>query len=163
MEEQEKPDLDVLIDVVDPQTFPWRTKHNPHENIESNSLKRITCIGVFEYVPGKLRGEFMDELYRVLEEGGKATFVTAYFNSARGFQDFRYEWPPLCEQSFLYFNKGWRETNKIETTLICDFDFTYGYSFEPETESRNNDSKSFWVKRYSNCVEGLHITLTKKC
>src|SRR5205085_5756293 len=77
-------------------------------------IKELTVIGVFEYIPGKLRGKFMDEVYRMLAPDGKATFVVPHWQSTRGFQDFRYAWPPLCEQSFLYFNKSWREANKLD-------------------------------------------------
>ena len=98
--------LDVLADVKKPQSFPWP--------IKSTSIMDLTCAGVFEYIPGELRGKFMDEVYRILAPDGKATFVVPHWQSTRGFQDFRYAWPPLCEQSFLYFNKSWREANKLD-------------------------------------------------
>jgi len=146
--------LDILTQIKDPQQFPWPYK--------DNSVKEITCAGVMEYIPGKLRGQFMDEIHRILVPEGKAAFAVAYWNTARGFQDYRYEWPPLCEQSFLYFNKGWRETNKLELGIKCDFDFTYGYTPDPETAARNDESRSFYIKRYTNCIETLHLMLVKR-
>ena len=112
--------LDVLADVKNARDFPW-----PYVD---ESVKELTCVGVFEFIPGKMRGKFMDEVYRILTPDGKATFAVVYWNSARSIQDFRVEWPPLCEQSFLYFNKEWRKVNNIEVDLICDFDFQYGYA-----------------------------------
>src|SRR6267154_3511474 len=102
--------VDVLKDIPNYLEYPW-----PYDD---NSVKELTCGGVFEYIPGKLRGRFMDEVYRVLAPDGKAAFTVPYWNSARGAQDFRYEWPPLCEQSFLYFNKGWREANKLDIDMV---------------------------------------------
>src|SRR5882724_9714650 len=96
-EEKEPVKVDVLADISHPQEFPW--------SYADDSIDELMCAGVFEYVPGKLRGKFMDEVYRVLVPNGKATFTVPYWNTARGMWDFRYEWPPLCEQSFLYFNK----------------------------------------------------------
>jgi len=147
--------VDVRADIPDPQSFPW-----PYED---SSVNELTCAGVFEYVPGKLRGKFMDEVYRVLAPDGKAAFTVPYWNTARGFQDFRYEWPPLCEQSFLYFNKEWREANNLGLDdLICNMDFTYGYQAEAETAARNEESRSFYIKHYTNCVDALHLMLTKR-
>lgn len=147
--------LDILAEVADPQAFPW--------NYADESIKEIACSGVFEYVPGRIRGQFMDEVYRVLIPNGTATFIVPYWNTARGIQDFRYEWPPLCEQSFLYFNKSWRETNKIDVpVMICDFDFTYGYAWEAETAARHEESRAFYTKRYTNCVDALQLVLTKR-
>jgi hypothetical protein len=146
--------LDIQKDIKEPQKFPWPVK--------SGSIAEITCANVFEFVPGKLRGEFMDECYRVLVTGGKASFAVRYWNSAAAIQDYLYEAPPLCEQSFLYFNKGWREANGLNRPLKCDFDFTYGYSVDPETAARNDETRSFAIKNYSNCVQVLQVVLTKR-
>lgn len=104
----------------------------------------------------------MDEAYRVLSKDGKAQFAVAYWNSARGIQDYRFEWPPLSEQSFLYFNKAWREQNKLDLGIKCDFDFTYGYTWEATTAARNDETRAFNTKHYSNCVDALHLMLTKR-
>ncbi len=146
--------VDVLADIKDPLSFPW-----PYH---TGSVKEITCIGVFEYIPGKLRGKFMDEVYRVLAAEGKATFAVPYWNSARSIQDYRVEWPPLSEQSFLYFNTGWREVNGLKTDLVCDFDFTYGYGVDAETQARSEESRPFYIKHYTNCVDALQLVLTKR-
>ncbi len=130
--------------------------------IKTGSVKELTCAGVFEFVPGKLRGKFMDEVYRVLTKDGKATFIVPYWSSARGIHDYRYEWPPLCEISFMHFNKGWREANKLHPELKCDFDFTYGYAWEAETAARNEQARTFNTKHYVNCVDALQLVLTKR-
>lgn len=146
--------IDILTDVPKPQEFPWKYK--------DNSVKEVFCHDVFEYVPGKMRGKFMDEVYRILAKDGKATFMVPYWNSARGIQDYRYEFPTITEQSFMYFNKGWRETNKLELDIKCDFDFTYGYTADPETAARSDDSRSFYIKHYNNTIQALHLILTKR-
>jgi methyltransferase family protein len=145
--------LDVLADIKQPQVFPWKTK--------TGSIDELTCAGVFEYVPGKERGKFMDEVYRVLAPEGKATFTVPHWQSTRAFQDFRYAWPPLCEQSFLYFNKAWREANKLDLGLKCDFDFTYGYAWEATTAARSDEARAFNTKHYVNCVDAIQLVLTK--
>lgn len=145
--------LDVRTDIKNPSNLPWKYKNE--------SIDELMCAGVLEFIPGKLRGKIMDEIYRVLKPTGKAAITVAYWNSAMGIQDYRYEWPPIAEQSFLYFNKGWRDANKLELDLKCDFDFTYGYTAEAETAARNEESRSFNIKHYTNCVNALHVMLTK--
>jgi ubiquinone/menaquinone biosynthesis C-methylase UbiE len=153
-EEKEPVKVDVLTDIKNPQEYPW-----PYED---GSVDELTVANIFEFIPGKDRGRFMDEVYRVIAPEGKAAFTVPYWNTARGIWDFRYEWPPLCEQSFLYFNKEWREANKVKTDLVCDLHFTYGYQAEAETAARNEESRSFYIKHYTNCVDALHLMLTKQ-
>lgn len=128
----------------------------------SASVQEIECTGIFEFVPGNKRGEFMDEVYRILTDNGKAIITVPYWNSARGIQDYRYEWPPICEQSFLYFNKEWRGVNVPDLKLNCDFDFTYGYAWEPTTAARNDETRAFNSKHYANCIDALQLVLTKR-
>lgn len=125
------------------------------------SVAEATVTHKLEYISGDARTRFMEELYRILMPGGKATIVVCYWTSARAVQDPASEWPPICEQSFLYFNKGWREINKLPA-IKCDFDFTYGYQVDPETAGRNTETQPFWIKHYMNTANDLHVTLTKK-
>ena len=126
------------------------------------SVREITVAGVLEYIPGKDRGAFMDELYRVLTDDGKITIMVPYWNSWRAYFDARVEWPPFCEQSFLCYNKEWRNINTKDLILNCDFDFTYGYAWDTEAQNRNDESRAFWTKHYTNCVDALQLTLTKR-
>lgn len=133
--------------------WPWRDE----------SVEEVFSSHFFEHVPGPQRIPFMDELWRILVIGGKATIITPYFSSRRAVQDPTHAWPPLCEQSYLYFNKGWREQNKLQHYLgTADFDFTFAYLCDPETAGRNVESQQFWVKHYVESVSDLQVTLTKR-
>jgi hypothetical protein len=127
----------------------------------SGSVKEIVCNHKLEYIPAKLRYGFMEEAWRVLEVGGKMTVVVCYWSSPRAIQDPALEWPPMCEQSFLFFNRGWREGQNL-SKIKCDFDFGYGYQVDPETASRSTESQAFWIKHYINTAADLQITLTKR-
>ena len=87
--------------------------------------------------------------------------LVCYWSSPRAIQDPAMEWPPICEQSFLYFNKGWRETNQL-LPIKADFDFSYGYAVDAETAARNQESQSFWIKHYLNTANDLQVALTKR-
>src|ERR1051326_1205179 len=109
------PSVDIIHDLF---KFPWPFK--------ANSVEEVWCSHFFEHVPKDKRAPFMDELHRVMQVGGKATFITPYYKSPRATQDFSHEWPPISEESYLYFNKGWREVNKLthgNYEMTCDFDY----------------------------------------
>jgi len=125
------------------------------------SVKEINCLHKLEYIPGKLRIPVMEEAWRVLQDAGKLNVIVAYWTSPRSIQDPLAEWPPFCEQSFLYFNKGWREQNALPP-IKCDFDFTYGYQTDPEAAGRSAETQSFWVKHYLNTVLDLQLALVKR-
>lgn len=131
--------------------------------IESDSVEEVHCSHFFEHIPGKERPKFMEELYRVMKVGAKATFLVPYYSSFRAIQDFTHEWPPVCEASFLYFNKQWMKDNKLtHYNVNCDFDFTYGYSVSPDWAVRSQDSQSFAFKNYLNSISDLIVTLIKR-
>ena len=129
----------------------WPDEFAKHQD---NSVKEATILGLLEFVPGVERGTFMDALYRVLVPDGKATVIVAYWNTMQGVQDYLYEFPALCEQSFLFFNKGWREAQKLnDRGLVCDFDFCVA----PETLVLTTDLR--WVRadeiRISDSLVGV--------
>lgn len=140
--------------VKDPKKFPWP--------LADASVEEAYSAYLLGRVPGHLRGVFMDELWRVLIPGGKVTFIVPYWTSARAIQDPLSAWPPLSEQSFLYFNKGWREANKLDYDMECDYDFTYGYTLDQETSLKSFDTQPFWTKHYTNAVQDLQLVLTKR-
>ncbi len=135
--------------------FPWPWK--------DQTVEEVHCSHFFEHVPGELRFRFMDELYRIMVPDGKATFITPYWSSSRSVQDPTHQWPPVTEASYLYFNKGWREQNKLDHYPVkCDFDFSYGFMPDPETVTRNGEAQQHWMRHYVNAINDLQVTLTRR-
>jgi ubiquinone/menaquinone biosynthesis C-methylase UbiE len=135
--------------------FPWPFKDGSVDELHSNQF--------FEHIPQNLRIPFMDECYRVLKVGAKFTVIAPYYTSMRAIQDPTHEWPPISEATFLYFNKKWREDNKLTHYLgKCDFDFTYGYNISAEWNARNDEAKMFAIKHYNNVVTDIQVVLTKR-
>lgn len=144
----------VVFDLL--ATNPWP--------IEDGVAEILHCSHFFEHVPGMQRPAFMDECFRILKPGGQLVVITPYWSSARSIQDFTHAWPPVCESSFLYFNKLWREQNKLthgHYNVKSDFDFGYGFSLDPDTAVRSQEVQPFWVKHYLNSCMDIHVTLTK--
>ncbi len=145
--------------VFDPEKLPWK--------LGDESVEEAYCAFRFNRIPGERRMEWMAELWRILVPNGKCTMIVPYWASPRSIQDPCSAWPPLCEQSFLYFNKSFREANKLsEPKNYCDFDFAYGYQLDRNDAAvingKTDEVRGFWIKHYVNIVEDLHMTLTKR-
>jgi len=140
---------------VDLMKFPWPW--------DSESVEEIHCSHFFEHIPGPTRIPFMDECHRILAPGGKITIIVPYWSSPRSIQDPMHAWPPVAEQSFLYYNKGWREANKLTHYLrSCDFDFTFGYMLDSETAQKSQEAQYFFIKHYVSAVNDLQVNLVKR-
>ena len=126
------------------------------------SVSDIFCAFRFQRIPGKDRGAFMDECHRVLVAGGKMTVIVPYWSSVRAIQDYEHEWPPVVENSFMYFNRAWREAQKDPRKLKCDFDFVFGYMWEQDTATRSEELRASRVKLNLNAVTDVQLVLTKR-
>lgn len=147
------------VDIVHDLTVtPW-----PWEN---ESVDEVYSSHFFEHLNGKQRIAFMNEAYRILKPGKQCIIITPYWTSVRASQDPTHVWPPISENSFLYFNKEWRQNNKLthgDYALInCDYDFGYGYAMDPDVAIRNVEFQQQAVKHKVNAIMDIHVTLTKK-
>jgi hypothetical protein len=100
---------------VDLLSFPWPW--------QDNSVDEVWCSHFFEHVPGKLRGLWMDELWRVLVPGRIATIICPTHDSPGAIQDFTHEWPPVCRESFMYFNRDARRIMRLDHMCKCHFEY----------------------------------------
>ena len=145
--------VDVVCDLNDSrQPWPWN----------DNSVGEVHCSHFFEHVSALIRPTFMDELWRVMAHGAKALFITPFARSYRATQDFTHAWPPITEQSYLYFNKGWREANKLTHgyyDMKCDFDWMYADAMLADWAGKHEQQRAFAREHYMNVVEDLHVTL----
>jgi predicted SAM-dependent methyltransferase len=138
--------------MVDLEQFPWP--------VESNSAEEIVCNHYVEHTPDLMK--FMNEVYRILKPGGKIKVVCPYYNSVRCWQDPTHK-RAISEASFLYFNKQWRDTNKLDHYPInCDFDYTYGYDMNVTWANRSDEARTFAVTHYMNVINDIHVVLTKR-
>lgn len=152
----------VDIAKTDAADLVWDLKVTPWP-IPSDTVDEIVCNHFFEHLTGAERIKFMDEVYRILKDGSKITIVVPYWSSMRAIQDPTHQWPPLCEASFVYFNREWREMNKLEHYDIhCDFDYSYGYAFDSDLTVRNLEWQQFAVKHYLQSVNDMQVVLTKR-
>ena len=144
------------IKKLDPIKFPWPLKDESVEEIFSGFL--------FQRIPKNLRLKFMEEVWRILIPKGTIKIVVPYWSSPRAFQDTSAEWPPITEQSFFYYSKDWMKAQNELNWQNCDYEFppVISYAIEPDTTSRNDETRGHWMKHYVNAINDLHVTLTKK-
>lgn len=138
-------------------TFPWP--------LEDDSVEEVWCSHFYEHIPGMMRGQWMDELFRVMKVGAKATVICPNAFCVRASQDFTHQWPPVVPSSFYYFNKGWREVNQLTHgayDLKCDFDFSWADALCSDWVMRAEDARVFAIRHYNNVAEDLHVFLVKR-
>lgn len=135
--------------------FPWP--------IADDSVSEVHCSHFFEHVPAMLRPKFMEELYRVMKVGATAQFITPCGDRHK--QDFSHDAHEVVPGSYLYFNKAWREQNKLTHGVYdikADFDYSYGYSLHPSVAARNAEFQQFAMQFYNNSATDLFVNLTKR-
>jgi len=143
---------DSVDAVVDLEVFPWP--------IKSESVEEIICSHYVEHTSDLIK--FMDEVYRILKPNGKIKIVAPYYTSIRCWQDPTHK-RAISEASFLYFNKNWRDINKLDHYGIeSDFDFTYGYDIAEDWRSKHQEARDYAIKHYSNVVNDIHLVLVKR-
>lgn len=141
---------DIVWDLED---FPWQP-------IPDNCIDEALISHYVEHTKDLIK--FMDELYRIIKVGAKCTVIAPFYNSMRAWQDPTHL-RAISEATFLYYNKVWREQNKLDHYPIkSDFDFQYGYLLTPDWASREESARNFAIRHYTNVVNDIQVTLVKK-
>jgi ubiquinone/menaquinone biosynthesis C-methylase UbiE len=139
---------------------------------ESESVDEIYSSHFIEHIPmeyvevdGKRKDmlfAFVDEVYRMLKPGGKATLIFPCATSIRAFQDPTHR-RFIPATTAYYFNKEWRTINKLDHYNVeCDFDFVVGEAVNGGWSVRSQEAKQFAGQHYWNVVDDLHFILTKR-
>jgi SAM-dependent methyltransferase len=145
--------MDGVDIVFNLESYPWTFA-------EDNSVDEVYCSHFIEHV--KEIQKFIDEIYRILKVDGKATIVAPYYSSIRSMQD-PFHVRPISEASFLYYNKGWRDLNKLDHYGIkADFDFEYAYTWHPDFMNKAAEVMTFAAAHYVNAITDITVFLTKR-
>lgn len=113
------------------------------------------------------RVRFMNELWRVLVPGGKATITTPHWASNRAYGDFTHADKPVSEMFYSYLSKAWRKENAPDNDIefnpdgySCDFDFQLTYSLHPALAEKGVDEVKFAVSWYKDAAPDLIALIT---
>lgn len=151
------PGVDVVADLKERWPF------------EDGSVDEVHASHVIEHFTGTERVHIVNELYRVMKPGAKATIIVPHWASCRAYGDPTHCWPPVSEFWFYYLRKEWRDTQAPHTDAAnnptgfnCDFDATWGYGTHPDVSVRAQDFQAFAVQFYKEAVQDIHATLTRR-
>ncbi len=149
--------VDTVLNVGE-EVWPW----------EDGSVEEIHASHFLEHLTAKQRMHFMNEAFRVLKDGGKATIITPHWASNRAYGDMTHQWPPVAEMFYYYLSKDWRKTQAPHTDsewnkdgFSCDFQASWGYSLHPEIVQRSQDYQQLAMNFWKEAAQDLHATLTK--
>lgn len=139
------------------------TRTDSLKRYDAGSVEHIVSYLHFHRLTREQRYEFANEACRVLIPAKQLTIVVPYYTSHLAISDPLAQWPPLAEGSFLVYSKAWREQEKIELPLTCNFgqNFVAGHIPEPDLAPRNDEYRSTASRHWWNTVRELHVTLTK--
>lgn len=145
------------VDIVHDLTqFPYPFK--------DESVDMIFSSHFIEHLDGFERMKFFDECHRILKPEGKMRLLHPYYKSVRATQDPTHKWPPISENSYLYWSKKWRTENKLDHYPIkCDFEFNVYYIWQDMTvANKNEETRIFNIDKYWNVVADMVVDLIKK-
>lgn len=152
------PGVDIIHDL---NKYPWP--------IKSNSVDEAFASHYLEHIPHDIKGHpdkdglflFMDELYRIMKKGAKATFITPWWNSVRCWQDPTHR-RAISDATFQYFRKEWREINKLDHYNVkCNFEFSPGYVVQHPWNTKSEEARQFACNHYVNVISDMQVTVTK--
>lgn len=151
------PGVDVVADLR--QQWPW----------VDGSVAEAHTSHFVEHLTGVERVHFANELYRVLEPGGKCLMIVPHWASCRAYGDPTHQWPPVSEFWFYYLSKEWRAGNAPHTDISidpkgfnCDFDIQWSYNIRPDLLARNQEYQQFAISNHKEVCQDIVATLTKK-
>ena len=147
------------VDVVHDLTkFPYPFK--------DGSVDAIFSSHFLEHLDGFERIKFFEECYRILKPSGKMRCVHPYYKSVRAIQDPTHKFPPIGENSYLYWDKNWRAANKLTHGVYdikCDYEFKIYYTWQdPTVANKNEETRNFWIDKYFNVVADMIVDLIKR-
>ena len=145
------------VDIVhDLTTFPYP--------FEDNSIDAIHSSHFVEHLDGFERMKFFDECYRILKPGGRMRVIHPYYKSVRAIQDPTHKFPPISENSSFYWDRSWRDLNKLDHYPInCDFEFNIYYVWQDGSiANKNEETRTFSIDKYWNIVADMIVDLTKR-
>lgn len=132
--------------------YPW----------DESSVDEVHLSHVLEHFTKPDRVKILNELYRILKPGGNACIITPC--GERHAQDPTHKDSEVVAGFYLYFNKGWREANKLTHNeyegFVANFEPRIDYSLNPELGTRSDEFKRFALQFYRNAVLDMYVNLT---
>jgi hypothetical protein len=145
------PGVDVVLDLRG--KWPW----------QDGTVDELYCSHFVEHLDGDERIHFVNEAYRIMKVGAKATIITPHWGSTRAYGDLTHKWPPVSEFWYLYLRKEWRDSQAPHNDQYrCDFDTDLRYTLSPVHEHLDQEGKMFALKHYRDAADDLIAVMVKR-
>lgn len=150
--------VDGVDKVVDLTKFPYPFADNSIDGVYSSHF--------LEHLDGEQRIKFFDEMQRIMKPGAKIRTIVPYWKSSRAQWDCTHKFPMVVEESFNYWNKGWREANRLQHYYgngTCNFSVVHTHYFlqDQEWSNKNKDTQAFAAKHYFNVISDMLVDMVK--
>ncbi|MCX7778668.1 MAG: class I SAM-dependent methyltransferase [Patescibacteria group bacterium] len=138
--------------------FVWNLEEYPWQPFEDDSVEEVYCSHYLEHVSDLM--QFMDEVWRICEDGAKVTFLCPYYTSIRAWQDPTHK-RAISEATFLYFDRDWRKANKLDHYPIkSNFKIQQiMVFFNPPWDKKTEEARQFAAQHYWNVVSDILVEL----
>lgn len=133
------------------RSWPWKDQ----------TVDEVSSSHFLEHLDGVERIHFMNELYRVMKFGAKATIVTPHWSNDCAYGDPTHKWPPLSNWSASYWNKEWRDINAPHCGYTCDFDCVVGVGWDASVANYNVERQMYMANHSRNAMRDVWFNLTK--
>lgn len=138
--------------------FVWDLEQFPWTPFKDNSVEEAHVSHYAEHTKDLMK--FMDEIWRICKHDAKVTIIGPYYTSIRAWQDPTHT-RALSEATWLYYNKDWREANKLDHYPIkCNFlpDKMF-FSYNPPWDKKTEEARVFAQQHYWNVVADIVVEL----
>jgi len=80
------------------------------------------------------------------------------WSSMKAITDPLAQWPPLCSSSFMVYSVKWREQEKVDCGLVCDFRrcLRCRHGYDGDMTGRNDEYVQKATKNWINVAHDLH-------
>jgi SAM-dependent methyltransferase len=143
--------VDGVKHVHDLNVYPWP--------FEDSSVDEARSSHYLEHLDGLQQIEFMNELWRILKNGSGALITTPYGHSVRAWQDPTHL-RPIFAESYLYYNRPWREANKLThgpyERIKCNFDISFPWqAIDSNIAARDANAQQWMTRFYVNAINDI--------
>jgi predicted SAM-dependent methyltransferase len=141
---------------------------------EDDSVDEAHCSHVLEHLTNFNglweRIYFFNQLYRVLKPDAKCQLVFPHWCSTRYYGDPTHK-EPFSEMGFYYLSRDWRRGNAPHCdseqtpgpqSYTCNFEASWGYSFDQKLLTRNDEYKQYALSNYKEAAQDLIATVIKR-
>ncbi len=138
--------------------FVWDLEKYPWEPFKDNSVEEVYVSHYAEHAKDLMK--FMDEVWRICQHDAKVTILGPYYTSIRAWQDPTHR-RTLSEATWLYYDKDWREMNKLDHYPIkSNFKGEkIAVFFNPPWDKKSEEARQFAQQHYWNVVSDMLVEL----